>query len=131
MVLIVWSLSFSASLFLNLRNSSPYVFGFPEKSRSLSFRLWSAMYVWSLVASSFVIGSGGLGLHPLVILAVTVLWSECILPTRSPFSPTISTGLSPVCADTSSLIDISSLAAEMSIKILSCVGGWMVVGSGV
>jgi hypothetical protein len=119
MVLIVGSLSFSASLFLNLRYSSPYVLAFPEKSRSLSCRLWSVMYVWSLVAGSFVIGSGGLGLHPLVILAVMVFWSGWMLLTWSPFSPTISTGLSPVCADMSSLIDISNLADEMSIKIFS------------
>ena len=88
-------------------------------------------YVWSLVTSSFVIGSGGLGLHPLVIRAVMVFWSGCMLFTWSPFSPCISTRRSPVWADMSSLIDSSRLAEDISIRIFSDVGGCMVVGSGV
>jgi hypothetical protein len=40
-------------------------------------------------------------------------------------------GLSPVCADMSSLMDSSSLADEISISTFSWVGGCMVVGSGV
>jgi len=65
------------------------------------------------------------------ILAVTVFWSGCMLLACSPFSPCISTGLSPVCADMSSLMDSSSLADEISIEIFSCVGGCIVVSSGV
>jgi hypothetical protein len=49
----------------------------------------------------------------------------------SPFSPVNSIGLRPVCALMSSLMDSSSLAEEIRSCILSCVGGWMVVGSGV
>ena len=89
------------------------------------------MCSWSLAVSSFVIGNGGRGLHPLVIRAVMVFWSGCMSLACSPFSPCTSMGLSPVWADMSSLMDNSSLADEISIKILSCVGGCMVVGSGV
>ena len=83
------------------------------------------------MVSSFVIGKGGRGLHPFVILAVTVFWSGCMSLALSPFSPCTSMGLSPVCADMSSLMDSSSLADAISICIFSCVGGCMVVGSGV
>jgi hypothetical protein len=76
-------------------------------------------------------GNGGLGLHPLVIRAVTVLVSGWMLFAWSPFSPCISMGLSPVCADMSSLMDSSSLADEISIDTFSWVGGCIVVGSGV
>ena len=83
------------------------------------------------MASSFVIGSGGLGLHPFVIRAVMVFWSGCMFLAWSPFSPCTSMGLSPVCADMSSFMDSSSLADEISIDTFSWVGGCMVVGSGV
>ena len=81
--------------------------------------------------SSGLIGIGGLASHPLCILAVMVFWSGWMFFTWSPFSPYISMGLSPVWAEMSSLIESSSFAEETRIATLSCVGGWMVVGSGV
>jgi hypothetical protein len=89
------------------------------------------MWVWSLVVSSGVIGSGGLWLHPLVIRAVIVRWSGWMSLAWSPFSPCISIGLSPVCAMMSSLIDRSPFADAMSISVFSFDGGCIVVGSGV
>jgi hypothetical protein len=83
------------------------------------------------VFSSSVIGSGGLGLHPLVIRAVMVLVSVCTFCTWSPFSPVISIGLSPVCCMMSILRLRSPFGVATSICTFSCVGGCMVVGSGV
>jgi len=98
---------------------------------SSGFRLLFVMYVWIRAISSAVIGKGGLGLHPLVILAVMVVWSGWTFLTWSPLSPCISIGRSPVCALMSSFMDSVPCAAAISICILSCVGGCMVVGSGV
>jgi hypothetical protein len=81
--------------------------------------------------SSGDIGSGGLALHPLVIRAVIVFWSGWISFACSPFSPCISIGLSPVWLLMSIFTDRLPLADAMSISIFSCVGGCMVVGSGV
>jgi len=44
-------------------------------SVSLFLRLCFFIWSWSRVISSGVIGSGGLGLHPLVIRAVMAFWS--------------------------------------------------------
>jgi len=98
---------------------------------SSGLRLCFAMYSCSLAVSSLVIGKGGRGLQPLVILAVTVFWSVWMSLACSPFSPVTSMGLSPVWADMSSLMDSSSLADETRVKMRSCVGGCMVMGSGV
>jgi hypothetical protein len=79
--------------------------------------------------SSGVIGSGGLGLHPLVIRAVMVLCSGCMSLTWSPFSPCISMGLSPVCVEMSSFNDRGFRAAEISMFAFSCVGGCIAFSS--
>lgn len=101
------------------------------KSRSSGFRLCVVMYVCSLAVSSGDIVSGGLALHPLVIRAVTVFWSGWMSFTCSPFSPCTSIGLSPVWLLMSIFSDRSPLADATNISIFSCVGGCMVVGSGV
>jgi hypothetical protein len=110
---------------------APYLLSFPANSRSSGFRLRSVMYVCSLVVSSGVIGSGGLGLHPLVIRAVIVFWSGWMSFACSPFSLCTSIGLSPVWVLMSILSDSVPFALATSIKHFSCVGGCMVVGSGV
>ena len=81
--------------------------------------------------SSGVIASGGLALHPLCILAVTVFWSGWMSLASSPDSPCISHGLSPVWTLRSILVDRSPLAEAMNIEHFSWLGGCMLVGSGV
>jgi len=93
--------------------------------------LFSVMYVWSRVASSGVIGIGGLALQRFVFRAVIVFWSVCMFLARSPLLPCISMGRKPVSALICSFRDSVPLAAAISICIFSLVGGWMPVSSGV
>lgn len=101
----------------------------PVKSRLSGLRLCFWMYVCSLVVSVSVIFIGGRALHPLVMRAVMVCWSGCMFFAWSPFSPCISTGLSPVWALMSSFNESGLCAEDISIKICSLVGGWIDMSS--
>ena len=86
------------------------------------------MWLCILVTSSGVIFIGGRWSHPLWLRAVSVCVSGCRSET---LSPCISIGLNPVCALMSSFNDSCRLADAISIRIVSCVGGCMLMGSGV
>jgi len=79
--------------------------------------------------SSGVIFIGGLGLHPLTLRAVIVFWSRCMSLARSPFSPTISIGLSPVCWLICILMERWCLAEATSWSIRASDGGCMLLSS--
>lgn len=108
-----------------------YVLGVQLNSCWFGFMLCRVMCACSRAVSSGVIFSAGRWLQPLVTLAVIVFWSGCMSLAVIPFSPTISIGLSPVCALMSILSDNCPCALDMSIRILSCVGGCIEWGSSV
>ena len=126
---ICGSLSFFASLVLNRMKCSLYVCELPVNSMSSGLRLFLVMCVWSRAVSSGVIFIGGRALHPLVLRAVIVCWSRCMSLARSPFSPTISMGLSPVCWLTCIFMDRWYLAEATNWSIRASDGGWMLFSS--
>jgi len=129
MACICGSLSFFASRVLNRMKCSLYVCDSPVNSMSSGLRLFLVMCVWSRAVSSGDIFIGGLALHPFVLLAVIVCWSVCMSFARSPFSPTISIGLSPVCWLICILMDRWCLAEATNWSIRASDGGCMLLSS--